>query len=1025
MTMTLADLLRFAHPARSKGIKAESENTTTRSIDGIRLKPAQGTVELHAVGLSLARLCQRDCQPLPTPSSPCACFGPVDLGATSAYLSKNELTAAAVAPLAGFSELKVLSLADNKIERVPDCLRALGKLKRLSVARNPVMGRPYALEQILAFVPSLRELNGRHISEAEARRGRAVYRIHVVLRNLVYLLGLVQKEEPGAAWVEALKSVERVLVGGVSTSAAQAVSQLADEYFLLDSDPDQEERGSVTSNHGLAVEANAIWVDSIAFSMSDNDQGDEGIESLLLEVTQSLVSLEALCREEASRAEEVDAQAMAIWRAVFGFRDLVVARQRAEAAAAAEAVDQTAPENENDNEGAVDRLEKERDALAEMVGLREREAGLLRAQRDEALEACAGLRSKVEDLEKGLATAGVQREGYRRQTEEAAKKDEIGRSQQHAVIEMLSEQLEASKRRAAAVAARNEELVIELDAALRARSAAMEAQTSAESSAAEARSSGKEALRQQKASFESVLRELHAELEALRSEPRVPVNIEVVTPDVTRAIDERDGRIASLTEKLAAYERDQWQEATARSYREEKARERVSIAAAFCFRGWMGYTRRRRATTRLEASLSSIGAGAGRASAVHALTSWRAHTRTRRVAAALAAVRQTQASSETMRRVFRGWSELAAQRKRVDAFVGRRSSRTVRRALVGLAGYAFHRQESIRSAERAVALRSQTATLADAFRSWHDGAVASRRHREEATASCVAFLFAAWIRATREMKQQRALELAADRHSTKRLQRSALQALGAHAAGVYCRRSTVDALELGRRRDLMLDALDGWRDCLKAGRADRARQRAHARDTMRATIAAWRSHAFVSTKARIVGLQVVAILARTTTEQRTSDLKQRLHEASEAFERTESLALSMAASFDALQRRLSEADREHRRAVYTMAEKHSRLARAHRTTKRLLNNALHEARELEAARAEQAAAAASSAQARAAAELALDRSLDENRHLSLRLRASDAVKSSAQTRATKEAAKNAAKAVRRSDAWSLGAAWPV
>ena len=1022
--MTLADLLRFAHPARSKGIKAESENTATRSIDGIRLKSAQGTVEIHAVGLGLHLLC--DC-PLPTPSSPCSCFGHVDLGATSAYLSKNELTAAAVDPLAGFSELKVLSLADNQIERVPDCLRAMGKLKRLSVARNPVMGRPYALEQVLAFVPSLRELNGRRISEAEARRGRAVYRSHVVLRNLVYLLGLVQKEEPGAAWVDALESVERVLVGGAS--AAQAATQLADEYFLLDSDPDQEERGSITSNHGLAVEANAIWVDSFAFSMSDNDQGDEGFESMLLEVTQSLVSLEALCREEEAWAEDVDAQAQAIWRAVFGFRDLVVARQRAEAAAAAaaaaEAVDQAAPENESENEGAADRLEKERDALAEMVGLREREAGLLRAQRDEALEACAGLRSKVQDLEKGLAIAGVQREGYRRQVEEAAKKDEIGRSQQHAVIEMLSEQLEASKRQAAAVAARNEELVGELDAALRARSAAMEAQTSAESSAVEARSSGEEALRQQKASFESVLRELRAELDALRSEPRVPVNIEVVNPDVTRVIDERDGRIASLAETLAAYERDQWQEATARSYREEKARERVSIAAAFCFRGWMGYMRRRRATTRLEASLSSIAAGAGRASAVHALTSWRAHTRTRRVAAALAAVRQTQASSETMRRVFRGWSELAAQRKRVDAFVGRRSSRTVRRALVGLAGYAFHRRDSLRSAERAVALRSQMTTLADAFRSWHDGAVASRRQREEATASRVALLFAAWIRATREMKQQRALEHAADRHSTERLQRAALQALGAHAAGVGRRRSTVDALELGRSRDLLLDALHGWRDCLKAGRADRARQRAHARDTMRATIAAWRSHAFVSTKARIVGLQVVAILAGTTIERRTSELKQRLHEASEAFERTESLALSMAASLDALQRRLSEADREHRRAVHTMAEKHARLARAHRTTKRQLNNALHEARELEAARVEQAAAAASSAQARAAAELALDRSLEENRHLSLRLRASDAVKSSAQTRATKEAAKNAANAVRRSDAWSLGAAWPV
>ena len=1022
----LAAILRQEHAPRI----AQEDKRQSRAIDGIRFVNTSG-IELHAVGLRIDRLCECECEE--PERRGCSCFSDADLGATALYLSKNDLTSAAVESLSGFAELTVLSLANNLIDRVPEALRRMHKLKRLSLSGNPVMGTTYAWEQILASVPvALKELNGRRVNEAEVRRGRAVWREHCVLRNLVFLLDALRTIEPGEAWVEVLGRIEGVLVGGVSS-----LSQLADEHFLFDSSMSSMSlTSSIPSNHGLAVLANSTWVDSLAFSMSDNVDDDGNFESVLLEVTSSLVSLESLCREvregPGQRVAEVESLAASIWRAVFVYRDVMLEQKRQEFAAAKEAVRVVAeaaaeaagklPVEQTD----LDRIKSERDQMAQELRMMKQELNVLRMQRDDEIERHVGLGVQLDDLRNELADASAREQVVCLQLEDTSKKLEEARSAamgQNSVLQMLTAELEVSKKREFAAVEHNEVLIAELDAAIRASSIASKALRDTEVALIEAQESSADALASQRASFEVVLGTLQEELELLRRAPRVPVNIEIVNPDVTRALDERDQNIALLQSEVAMYQRDEWLNATAQSYRQEKALDRVKIAVAFCFRGWMRHVHRVSATKRLETSIATIVTDAERASAVEALLAWRSHARTSRIVRALSMVRRAQVTTETMRRVFRGWSDLTAQRKRVDAFIQRRSSRMVQRALTTLAKHALHRKESLQMMERDVVRHAGAAFIMKVFRAWHTETASSVNRWNEietsvedrAAISHVSALFKAWRLVTRDETQARLNRQVADQFAAEMVQRRALRALGCHATDVALRRSMVDELVTSRSRDLLFDAMAGWRECLNTSRLARACQWEHKRATVRSIIGAWRTHVFQATKSRLAGIQAAVILAGSAVDRRKNDLEQRLREASDSAARTGALARGMAQSCDGLQRRLVESILEHRRVVYRMAEKHARLAKAHRTVKRQLNIALHDAHKLKAARDELEAAVAREVQARSITEDALKRSLDESKHMNLRLRASDAIKSSAQLRAAQHA--------RHSDDWSLRANW--
>lgn len=1025
----LAAILRQEHAPRI----AQEDKRQSRSIDGIRFVNTSG-IELHAVGLRIDRLCECECEE--PERRDCSCFSDADLGATALYLSKNDLTSAAVESLSGFAELTVLSLANNLIDRVPEALRRMHKLKRLSLSGNPVMGTTYAWEQILASVPvALRELNGRRVNEAEVRRGRAVWREHCVLRNLVFLLDALRTKEPGEAWVEVLGRIEGVLVGGVSS-----LSQLADEHFLFDSSMSSTSSMSLTSsiqsNHGLAVLANSTWVDSVAFSMSDNVDDDSSFESVLLEVTSSLVSLESLCREvregPGQRVAEVESLAASIWRAVFVYRDVMLERKRQEFAAAEEAV-RVAAEAAAKAAGKLpveqadlDRIKSERDQMAQELRMMKQELNVLRTQRDDEIERRVGLGVQLDDLRNKFADASTREHIVCLQLEDTLQKLEDARSAatgQKSVLQILNAELDASKKREFAAVERNQVLIAELDATIRARSIASKALRDTEVALTEAQESSADALASQKASFEVVLGTLRDELELLRRAPRVPVNIEIVNPDVTRALDERDRHIALLQSEVALYQRDEWLNATAQSYRQEKALDRMKIAAAFCFRGWMRHVHRVSATKRLETSIATIVTDAERASAVEALLAWRSHARTSRIVRALSMVRRAQVTTETMRRVFCGWSDLTAQCKRVDAFIQRRSSRIAQRALTMLARHALHRKESLQMMEREVVRHAGAAVVAKVFRAWHTETASSVNRWKEietsvedrAAISHVSAVFEAWRLVARDATQERLNCQVADQFAAEMVQRRAVRALGCHATDVALRRSMVDELDTSRARDLLLDVMASWRECLNASRLARACQWEHKRAMARSIIGAWRTHVFQATKSRLAGVQAAVILTGSAVDRHKNELEQRLREASDSAARTDALARGMAVSCDGLQRRLVESILEHRRVVYRMAEKHARLVKAHRTIKRQLNIALHDVLELKAARDELDAVVAREVQARSITEDALKRSLDESKHMSLRLRASDAIKSSAQLRAVQHA--------RHSEDWSLRAGW--
>ena len=999
---SLALLLRYEHPDRAR------DERKTRSVCGIRQALSHDRSALHAVGLGLEKLCEcpakhRDGSDLGTV---CPCFSAADLSATALYLSKNDLTVGSVEVLSAFHALETLSLADNVIERVPEALRGMHKLKRLSLAGNPVMTRPHATEQILAFRPSLTELNGRRVDEREKQMARDVYKEECVLANICHLLGLLRTEEPGEGWVRALDRVERVLVGGVSS-----LEQLSDELFLFDETASfrwgDEATCGVSRNHELTVVANTAWVGGLAFFMSDNPE-ETCVEKMLLEVTSSLVSLESLCREkeEGRQLADVQALALSVWHAVFEYRDAILRIQ------------QELSFSEAANAMARDALAKKRDALAEEVCVHRDQIRQLRAQRDDAIKQNVHVTQQLQVLKQRVEASAVECDGLRTQLEDAVQEHvRLGTQLEDAVQEhvrskhvmhMVSGQLEACKRSEDLLTVRNQALVDELDAANRTRAAAGAALAEAQAD-----------LAAQKSSFEGVIRDLRSELDALRREPRIPLQIKIVDigidADLTRELSERDllnsrlrAELEAIASELALYQRQEWFDASAQSYRREKARERVALASSYCFRSWVGHVRRRRAVNRLQAVLVGIIVTGTREAAKRAMAAWRRQAGRSRVATALGEVRRATASTGTTRLVLRGWHNHAGRQARVAAFVTQRSSNVARRALSAFGQHVIHQRERLALSGRELADLTLARAKSIVFDAWRRATslrvaeleVVTSSFLQSCTVRAAHFAFQAWITAARDAREDRRHDLAARRLHETTIKSSAFRVLTSYTREAQSRRKCAERMWAERSRTTLIESFRSWR-------AWQLRKRA----LLASTFLAWRSHTRVQRKR----LQSALFLAAAVASTRCSTLEGLLHATTERAERDAAQALKMAAACDSLHGRLSESRESHGKAISKMAQMQSRLANEKRSLGKQLNAELRDNRRL--------LASVNLLQAtNRRLELSLEAMEDRerqvetvNKHLALRLRASDAVKSSAQIRAEKN--------VRRTDdaEWAIGA----
>lgn len=978
---------------------------------------------LHAVGLGLIRLCEcaeaskgEDAGDL---GNVCSCFSAADLSATALYLSKNNLSSESVRPLAAFRALETLSLADNVIECVPEVIRGMTRLKRLSLAGNPVMARPHAWEQILALRPSLLELNGRRVDEHEKRKARDVYKEECVLSNVCHLLALLRTEEPGEEWARALDRMDQVLVGGVS------LEQLSDELFLFDDTVLSRRNGvefGVSHNHELAVVANTSWVQGVAFSMSDNP-GDECVESMLLEVTSSLVRLESLCREkeEGSQVADVLALAMSVWRAVYEYRDAFLRRREIERQTReAEMHALREVETRDASAGAVAaqmaqmaQMAQERDALAREIRAHQAQANLLRVQRDGAVEQNSLIKDQLEVLQRQVEESAAECDRLRREL------DEQTRSSKR-VMQMISEQLEASKRNEDSVSKRSQALVDELDAANRDRAAAGKALRDLDAALVESQRRHASDLAAQKSSFEDVVRALQSELEALRNEPRIPVNIEIVNPDVTRELTERDLIVSQLrsereviASQLALYEHQEYLNASAESYRREKARERVAITASYCFRSWINHLRRRRATKHLETILHGLFFTGCREAAKSAMNAWRRQAARARLASAFGEMRRANVSAETTRLIFCGWREHASKQARCIAFVTQRSSNMARHALESLAQHAVDRRERLTFAGRQVADMTIARAKSKVMCAWRHGTSSCIVERDGIVSRFLQshppletritrLVFQAWTSMTRETINDRRSEIAAKRLHEKTLTSSAFRSLVEHSRRNHIQRERADRMSMERSRASVIETFRCWRAL-----------RVRSRTLLISAVVAWRRQARDALRHQKTALQASLFLTAAVASTRCTTLEHLLQNSIECVERKEILAMKMAAACDALLVRVSADRGLQRKTTSDLAQKHARLVKEKRSLRKQLNASLKDTKQL-LARGEQLQAT------NRRLELELDamedrerRAHSETKHLHLRLRASDAVKSSAQIRAMKN--------VRRTDdaEWSI------
>ena len=1000
LAASLALLLRYEHPERTP------DERKTRSVSGIRSQK-NSQRQLHAVGVGLDRLCEcavaSDSKDGVYPGAVCCCFSAADLSATALYLSKNCLTAESIRPLAAFRALEALSLADNIIECVPEALRGMSRLKRLSLVGNPVMARPHSWEQILAFRPSLLELNGRRVDAQEKQRARDVYKEECVLANICHLLALLRTEEPGERWARALESVDQLLVGGVS------LEQLSDEFFLFAETVSPRRDGvpfGASLNHELVVVANTSWVEGVAFSMSDNP-GDECVESMLLEVTSSLVSLESLCREkeEGRQVAEVHALAMSIWRAIFDYRDAFLRRQEERERHVALNAVHAVETPEESAERSADQMAQERDALAQEVRAYQEQIILLRVQRDDMIKQNALATRQLEVLQQQWEESAVECDGLRKHLEDAM--EEQDRSKR--VMKMISEQLEACKRSEQSVSARNHALVDELDAANRDRAAAGKALRDADAALVQSQRAHAADLADQKRSFEDVVRVLRSELDALRNEPRVPVNIEIVNPDVTRQVSERDVLISQLrseheaiASQLASYQHEEWRNASAESYRREKARDRVAITSAYCFRSWLSHVRRRRVINRLEAVLDGVFSTGCREVAKCVIVAWRGQAARARLAIAFGEMRRANMSTDTTRLVLTRWHDYALKQGRVTAFVRQRSSNIARQALADLAQHAIHRRERLAFTEHQLAEIKVDRAKANVFDAWRRGtslriakraAAASHFLQSRAPrAACITRIaFQTWVSISRDAMKDRTNDLAAMRLHRRTLLSCAFCALARRMRHAQTQRERAERMSMGRLCAFMIESFRNWR-------ALRVRRRA----LLASALFAWRSHARASLQSQKTGLQASLFLTTAVSSTRCASLQDQLNSATERAERKDALALKMAAACDALHGHVSETREAQRKALSNLAQKQDRLVKEKRSLCKQLNASLRENNQL-LARSDLLQAA------NRQLELSLEaiegrerRAESENKHLQLRLRASDAVKSSAQIRAMRD-----------------------
>jgi hypothetical protein len=1006
---SLSRILKHLHPSKGR------EGPQQRSIDGIRIRSNNNAaVELHAVGLRLDRLCDCTSELFRTssdrsahPSSGCACFSLEDTERTRClYLSKNNLTTEGLASLGRFSQVRTLSIADNMLKSVPEELRELTHLKRLSFSGNPVCGvrEPHLKEKILAFVPTLTELDGRKISSLEMRRSRSIYKEECILRNLVHVIGLIQQEEP-SNWGSRFAEIRGIVVGDTLEDFACSMMHLEDEYFVFSDDSrglsaNEDRLGSLSFNHALAVTANAIWVDSLAFKNSDSIQ-DEAAEAFLLEVTSSLVAIETILREknEGCSLSHVEALSRSIWSALFVYIS---------------GLEQSKVSFESNigisGNGTVQKAPSE--DFMRKIQLQQEEIRALRSQRDELVEQVVNIGCREREALEALNAAQCDRQALQVKADDMRSE----KDQMKAVLHLLSEEVELAKQSKETLERRNKALVDELDDLARDRAALAGLLREQETCLVEERRAAAEKLADQKASFEDCIQILSLELNTLRQQPRVPITIEVINPDITLELERDQAVILQLQSDLKmlrhrqdVYLAEEQLAEVAGAFRCKMTRSRTYIASAEIFRGWLRLTRDNVALKQFECRLQMVADKISSSRAARLLRAWCFLSRKSKLAVQLRYRCQKSVSTSVARIALRRWSDLVERGAQVKRFLQNRDFARTQRAFNELQEHCKS-QKSFRSeSEQIIRCHWQQSFHRSLFGLWRSLTHESRSRTMALEARLMGRLdqlraknaFEYWLESFRYGKRLALAEKTARQNLQTRVFR-ALAALTLHASRVI---ELQKSLSSRRRRGYLIICFSLWINETVLQRKLREKEHDAKRGVLREALGAWRTYSWLAAKASTTDMvsrlqrdEKKIAMTLSFSSWRLCTLEGLLEASQMAVENQRKKSLTMASSMDKMQEHMVHERNQYRKTLSSLRMKHDNLGKRHRSLNRLLAQSLSDASRLHQTQEDFAALADRRMRECNSMKENIIRLESENKNLKLRLRASEAVKDAVRLR---------------------------
>lgn len=524
-------------------------------------------LKIHAVGLNIRFIC--NCSGL-NREGECRCFGEEDLACRALYLSKNALTNAR--GLDRFHYLTTLSLADNLFEYVPNELQGLVKLKRLNFAGNRLAeDTPHFRERILYYCPNLCELDGGRVTQKEISKAQRIIHEESMLKNVAFLvktlceaqnLGLESEFETVCKHVQQQIN-EKIDVSGVETLEDYMLHfhrELMMRCIVLDEDADiwhlvhlQFSDGALSWNHGLAILAGKLW--NQQREINSNIYVSLEAESFAREMTSSLVLLESMLRDKGEGGStELEGVIMTIWAQLYilvgSFETPIICQE----VSCAEDVDECI------SIGSISETDCEDSSnpTNEM---------LLVLQNDNET-----LRHRIEI--------------YMQRTEKLSRDKE----EMTAVVSLLQENLEQMNKKKVELSEENKVLLERIKNVENERDISFQKVKELHSAHLQYQKDVSSHLKTQEKHFSESMASLLQQLDDLKKEPRIPINIEIINPDVIKIIQKKEKDLEWTQQQLNYFLMNKEYEIKADVFKHQWQNRYNQLAATRCFGSWRSYT---------------------------------------------------------------------------------------------------------------------------------------------------------------------------------------------------------------------------------------------------------------------------------------------------------------------------------------------------------------------------------------------------------------------------------------------------